>query len=463
MLELRPQPGPQTQFLSSAADIIIYGGAAGGGKSMGLVLDGTRYAHVPGFTAAYFRRTYPQIAAPDGLWDLSRQVFPHVGCVPRDGDMEWTLPAGGRVVMRHLQHEKDKFNHQGAQYCGLYFDELTQFSGSQFWYMLSRNRSVCGVPPFVRATTNPDPDSFVVHLIAWWLDEDGYAIPERSGVIRWFIRTPGGSDLVWADTPDELRQQYPGIEPISLTFIAASLDDNPALTSVDPGYRSRLEALNYVERARLLHSNWFQRHAAGLLFKRHWFDIIDVVPGRVAASVRGWDKAATKPSQQNPDPDWTRGVKMLRMAPGGPYSYVVADIASIRDTPGVVDQLMLKTAELDGKETAQACWIDPGQAGKVDEAHVRSVLDGYRVVFERASRDKTTYANPVSSQAEGRRIALLRGAWNQAYLDETESFPEGSHDDIVDGQSLAFLKLHGSAGRKSAPTGAGGGTSRWRK
>ncbi len=105
--------------------------------------------------------------------------------------------------------------------------------------------------------------------------------------------------------------------------------------------------------------------------------------------------------------------------------------------------------------------MDPGQAGKVDEAHVRSLLDGHSVAFERASRDKISYASPVSSQAEGRRIALLRGAWNQAYLDEAEAFPDGAHDDIIDAQSLAYLKLSGARGRRAAPASPEG-RSRWR-
>lgn len=461
MLEFRPQPGPQEALLATRADIAIFGGSAGGGKSYGLILDAARYTHVPGFTAAYFRRTFPQIAAPDGLWDLSREVFPYLGCRARDGDFEWVLPAGGRIVMRHLQHEKTKYDHQGSQYCGLYFDELTHFSASQFWYMLSRNRSTSGVRPFVRASTNPDPGSFVLDLIRWWIDESGYAIPERSGVLRWFVRPPGGNSLDWSHSPELLRRKYPTLEPLSLTFIASKLQDNPALMRADPGYLSRLQALNYVDRARLLDANWFARAVAGSLFKRQWYDVIDAIPGSPVAAVRGWDKAATPISQTNPDPDWTRGVRMVRLAPNSLYGYVITDIASVRDSPGVVDQLMRSTAQLDGKGTTQACWVDPGQAGKVDEAHVRSVLDGYTVTFERASRNKVTYAGPVSSQAEGRRIALLRGPWNQAYLDEVESFPDGPHDDIADAQSLAFLKLGNATGGRAKPA-APEGRSRWR-
>jgi predicted phage terminase large subunit-like protein len=463
--ELRPQPGPQSVFASTTADVAFYGGAAGSGKSFIEVLDVARYAYVPGFSAVYFRRTYPQLSAPDGLWDLSLELLPSCGATPHWGDLEWSLPGGGRVLMRHLQHEKNRFDHQGAQYCGIYFDELTQFTESQFWYLLSRNRSVCGVRPYIRGTCNPDPDSFVCRMIDWYLDDNGDPISERSGVLRWFARVDGrseGSDgLVWGDSAAEVEAKAPGAMPLSFTFIAARLEDNPALLKRDPGYRARLQNLHHVERARLLGGNWKVRPAAGSYFKRHYFPVFDVAPGAIQRSVRGWDKAATEVSASSPDPDWTRGVRLALLSGDAPVKYLITDIAGGRYSPGGVDTLMRNTASQDGRETTQACFIDPGQAGKVDEAHVRSVLDGYRVRFERASKSKETYAGPVSSQAEGGRIGLLRGAWNDSFLAEAEAFPEGPHDDMVDALSLAYLRLTGGQSRRAGAGGADG-RSKWR-
>lgn len=411
------------------------------------MLDVTRYAAVPRFSAVYFRRTYPQLTAPDGLWDLSLEVLPLVGAEPHHGDLEWTLPAGGRVLMRHLQHEKNKYDHQGAQYAVIYLDELTHFTEGQFWYLMSRNRTTSRVRPNVRAGTNPDPDHFCAALIDWWIDEAGDPIMERSGVLRWFVRDRGVLD--WAEDPETLKQRHPGKEPLSLTFIAARLDDNPALLAKDPGYRSRLDALNPVERARLLGGNWKVRPAAGMYFKRHMFQVFDSIPGHVLAAVRGWDKAATEVSPTNPSPDWTRGVKLLRLKDGAPVRYLVEHVASIRGSPNAVDILMRNTASQDGSGTTHACWVDPGQAGKVDEAHIRTVLDGHRVVFERASKSKEVYAGPLSSQVEGGMVGLLRGPWNEGYLLELEAFPEGAHDDQVDGSSLAYLKVQSRYRRAS--------------
>ena len=197
--------------------------------------------------------------------------------------LEWRFPAGSVVQFAHLEHEKTAFNWQGAQVCMLGFDEIIQFTAFQFWYLLSRNRSICGVRPYVRATCNPDADSWVAELIAWWIDQEtGYPISERSGVLRWFVRV--NDTLIWADSPEELAQHKDGrgepIPPKSLTFIPASLDDNPALLAADPGYRANLMALTTVERERLLHGNWKIRPRAGLYFQRHWCGILDARPGR---------------------------------------------------------------------------------------------------------------------------------------------------------------------------------------
>ena len=86
----------------------------------------------------------------------------------------------------HLEHEKNKYDHQGAQYPFIGFDEVTHFSKTQFIYLMSRNRSDCGVKPYIRGTCNPDPDSRVADMIEWWIGEDGYILKERDGIVRYF-------------------------------------------------------------------------------------------------------------------------------------------------------------------------------------------------------------------------------------------------------------------------------------
>ena len=102
---------------------------------------------------------------------------------------EWRWPHGSKIKFSHLQLETTVHDWQGAQIALICFDELTHFTAYQFFYMVSRNRSTCGVKPYIRATCNPDADSWVAEFLAWWIDhETGYPIPERVGVLRYYIR-----------------------------------------------------------------------------------------------------------------------------------------------------------------------------------------------------------------------------------------------------------------------------------
>src|SRR5688572_29150748 len=93
---IAPQPGPQTKFISSSADIVIYGGAAGGGKTWGLLLEPLRHIHNPRFGGVIFRRSYPEIENEGGLWDESETIYPFAGGKPIKGRMEWQWPSGAR-------------------------------------------------------------------------------------------------------------------------------------------------------------------------------------------------------------------------------------------------------------------------------------------------------------------------------------------------------------------------------
>ncbi|HET7100695.1 MAG TPA: terminase family protein, partial [Terriglobia bacterium] len=168
------QIGPQTQFLDAKSDLVVYGGAAGGGKTFALLLEALRFRKVPGFGAVIFRRVSPQITNQGGLWDEACKLFPQFGGVPRRSShhLSWTFPAGTRISFRHLQYEETVLDWQGSQVPLIGFDELTHFTERQFWYMLSRNRSICGVKPYMRATCNPDADSWVADLLAWWIDQE---------------------------------------------------------------------------------------------------------------------------------------------------------------------------------------------------------------------------------------------------------------------------------------------------
>lgn len=255
-MPIRPQPGFQTEFLASTADIVIGGGAAGVGKTFAELMEPLYHTHVPGFNAIIFRRTSVQIRNPGGLWDKSLALYKNVGGICREQQMDWRFPSGALLKFSHLEHESNIYDHQGSEYCLIVFDELTHFTSKMFFYMLSRNRSMCGVKPYVRATCNPDPDSFVAELVEWWIDpETGFAIPERTGVHRYF--TVDNDNMVWGDTKQEVMEQVPHL-PLtedmvkSITFIPGDIYENKKLLDIDPKYIANLMALPEEEKIRLL-------------------------------------------------------------------------------------------------------------------------------------------------------------------------------------------------------------------
>lgn len=319
------------------------------------------------------------------------------------------------------------------------FDELVHFSEKQFFYLLSRNRSTSGVPGYVRATCNPDADSWVRKLIDWWIGPDGYPIKERSGVLRWFVRID--NVIHWASSPGDLIKQF-GADtmPKSLTFIMSTIYDNQILLSKDPSYLANLKALTRVEMMRLLGGNWDVKFSAGSLFQREWFPIVDAIPVGWISAVRFWDRAATKPHEQNKDPDWTRGLKLYKYPDN---TFIVTDLKSIRDTPGEVERLIKNTASHDSHGVRIMSQQDPGSAGVMEKEHFVRMLSGFDVRTIVISKDKITRAKPVSAQCQVGNVRVLRASWNDEFFAELENFPEGSHDDIVDVLSGAFNELSG--------------------
>ena len=440
---IRPQPGPQTKAIESPADIVIYGGAAGGGKSWALIYLASRHAHVPGYGAQIFRRDSTQLVGPESLWEESQRLYPMRGGRSRENKLEWRFRTEDQqrdaiIQFSHMQHEKDRLKHQGKGYAFLGFDELTHFLEGQFWYLQSRNRTTSGVRTRTFCTTNPDPDSWVRRFIDWWIGEDGFPIPERDGVVRFFGRA--GDDLVWGGSAAEVAKKTGlAVEHVrSATFIHSSLEDNKILTAKDPSYLSTLLSLPRVERERLRGGNWNVKPTAGDYFRADWFPVVEQAPVDTQKIVRAWDLAATPVSSSNPDPDWTVGVRMSRHSSGMIF---IEHVSRLRAGPFGVERAYSAIAGQDGVKVSPCFWQDPGQSGKSQIAHIRAKLLGYKVETEVARKDKVTYAMPASSAAEAGNITLVAGKWLQPYLSALEGFPDVGHDDDIDATSLGFLKL----------------------
>lgn len=440
---IRPQKGPQEKFLATSADIAIYGGAAGGGKTYALLMEPLRYIFTKGYRAVIFRKNYTQITASGGLWDESLDMYSDiVGAIPlKTPKFQWSFQKKGNVFFDYLWREEDVFNWQGSQITFIGFDELTHFSKRQFFYMLSRNRSTCGIKPYIRATCNPDADSWVADFISWWIDpKSGYPISERSGKIRYMARVE--DEIIWADSYRELEEK--GIERSkvkSVTFIASTLNDNKILMKKDPSYRANLEALPLVEKERLLHGNWKIKPAAGLFFKRVQIrEILTEIPKDLVAVCRGWDLAATDKDEDD-EAAFTAGVLMGRRENG---RFVIIDVINRQLRAGDVRSTVLVTAKMDRVKYAwcrQRLPQDPGQAGKDQKASYMEMLAGFDVQMIPESGDKVTRAEPMAAQWQHGMFDLVAGEWNEAYLNQLESFPDSKWKDMVDASSSAFNEL----------------------
>lgn len=444
-LTIRPNRGPQLEFLASRADIAIYGGAAGGGKTFGMLLDPLKRRDIPDFDALIFRRVGAQISLPGGLWTSSVKLYPLAGGTGFPGKRLWRWPNGFTVSFRHLEDDAALGALQGAQIPFIGFDELTHFTRDQFTYLMSRNRSMTGIPGRIRATCNADSTSWVKDFIRWWLDDRGqFPEPAKAGVVRWMVRD--GDEFVWYDTKAEAEAKHGTQTANSVTFIPARVTDNEPLITADPSYLTRLRGLGHVLRQQLEFGDWLIRASAGMVFKREWFRIIKVAP-REGLCIRYWDRAATPPGAGDAEtegPDWTVGVKM-RMTPQ--KQFIIEDVRRLRGTPMEVETAVKNTAEQDGVSVMVGIEQDPGQAGKAEAGyHVRALV-GYNVRLFPVSKAKLLRATPFSAQCEAGNVMLVEGPWNDPYLRVLEAFPGGPKDDDVDASSGAFNALTGGIRR----------------
>ncbi|MGN6144712.1 MAG: phage terminase large subunit [Mesorhizobium sp.] len=174
---------------------------------------------------------------------------------------------------------------------------------------------------------------------------------------------------------------------------------------------------------------------SGGMFQRGDFEIVDAVPAG-AKRCRAWDFAATQPVPGK-QPDWTVGLKMAHA--GG--IFYVEDVRRDRWSPGDVEKNLKNTATQDGTSIRIRIPEDPGAAGKADAATKIKLLAGYDVTAVRPTGEKSVRAKPASAQAEAGNVKLVRGPWNDAFLDEVCSFPNAQHDDQVDAFADALNEL----------------------
>ena len=436
-----PNPGPQTMFVESDVYEVLYGGAAGGGKSVGLLAVASEALAHNDYHAIIFRKTYKHLTEAGGLVPRSKELYPALGGKFTKFEMRWYFPSGSTITFRHLQREADRDIYQGAEYIFIGFDELSQFKENTYLYLFSRARSrVKELLPRVRLTANPGAQWVLQRWLPWLGTDDELfeaKLPRaQPGEPLWFARdeTSDREYLVDADHPDGL----------SRTFIPATVYDNPVLMQNDPGYIRRLKALPKIDRLRLLHGDWHVMASAGTVYEREWFGdgIIkrDIVP--LKKMVRAFDIAATEKEVASDDPDFTATVAGGQDRDGNVW---VLDVEQKRMTPLKIDKYILSYHESEPRNITYVFEQEPGSAGKIMAHKYRQLCRGRRVKIIKPITDKVTRAGPSSSDLEGGLVRILKATWNPTFIAHLVNFPSDEwHDDIVD----AFVMMHQIAVKK---------------
>lgn len=405
----------------------------------------------PHFECVIFRQNNNQIMNPGGLWDASMELYGlYTGARPiKSPAPYWRFPSGAKISFRHLERDENVYKWQGSEIALIEWDELTHFTEKMFFYMLSRNRSTCGIEPYVRASCNPDADSWVAKFLEWWIDQDtGYPMEERSGKIRYMARV--NEEILWGDTPEEVVKEAQKTEydvqitvddVKSVSFIASNIYDNQVLLRSNKGYLSNLKALTVVERERLLYGNWKIKAAKGLYFPRSTLpELLEEVPTDVIRWVRGWDLAATD-TDEGGDPAYTASVLLGKRRDG---RYVIADATNHRLKAEKVRALVKQCAVGDRakyKRVRIRMSIDPGQAGKEQSQSYIKMLAGFSVSAVRETGSKEARAEPLAAQWQAGNVDVVAGPWTEALLAQYEAFPESKFKDMVDAGSNAFHEL----------------------
>ena len=400
-------PHPKQQaFLLAPHKEVLFGGAAGGGKSEAALAAFAQYADVPFYKGIIFRRTFTDLKLPGALMERSHEWWDGTSAKWSAQNHEWTFPSGAKLAFGFLERENDKYKYQGANFHYIMFDELTQFSKSQYTYLFSRLRRLTAeavekyglgfeVPLRMRAASNPGG---VGH--EW--------VKER------FIGTP------------ENPVNHPG-----RIFVSSRLEDNPSLDQ--EAYEESLAELDPITRAQLRLGDWTADGRGGM-FKRQWFIQEEKRPRHFTYICRYWDLAATE-AKVGEDPDYTVGT--LYGLDENSETWVL-DVQRLRETSAQVEDIIRSTAAMDGHDVEIWMEQEPGASGKALISHYRrNILQGYTFRRDIPSGKKDVRARPVSAAAEDGLVHVLLGNWNLAWYDELSNYPDSFHDDQVDSLSGA--------------------------
>ncbi len=482
----RPASKKQAMFLQSDADVIVYGGARGSGKTFTSLMRFLRWVHDPNFHAYVIRKNATDLKGGGGAFDEAVNMFKRydtrVEFTKAPMTIKFPHPSGDR--RRHgadftfigLDGDAGKQTLQGKQISAAMVDEATHLSLDEIEWIIQGLRTLAkevdGTPmkPSIWLTCNPDPNSYILDWIKdYYLYPEGTVIngedvggrpnPERNGHYRYFLKI--GNDYVWANTQEELFKQFGHLyptdpvtgesecKPMKFQFIGANIYDNPPLMKADPAYIQKLRNLSRVEKERMLHGNWFAREESSGYFKRAWTQIIETVPeDQIVRRVRCFDLASSIPSESNPYPDWTVGVLMAKTRDG---RYIVEHVERFQKRAGEVEQAIIDIVRKDREyfKGNYKAYLphEPASAGAIARKYWSKLFaeQGIPIYFTKVSGNngKLKSFEPFSASAENGLIEVVKADWNSDFFKELEMFDgkrSSSHkkDDQCDATASCF-------------------------
>lgn len=310
----KPQP-KQEIFMSRPEFECLYGGAAGGGKSDALVVEALRQVHIPHYKGLILRKTYPQLSE---IIDKSLLIYPRAvpGARYNSTAHTWTFPSGAKIIFGSMQHRQDRLNYQGKAYDFIGFDELTHFEYDEYTYLYSRCRpNGPGTRCYIRATTNPGGKGH-----NWVKDRFITAAPPM---------TPITQEIEIVDNLGKTHK-----ETRSRIFIPATVFDNQALLSNDPGYLASLGMMPEAEKQALLYGDW--NSFSGQVFNEWRNDPAHYDDRRWTHVVRPFEIPESWPIYRGLDWGFSRpfSVGWHAIAPGG-VMYRIRELYGCTGTPNV--------------------------------------------------------------------------------------------------------------------------------
>lgn len=273
---IKPNEGFQERMVCSNVDFMVGGSSMGCGKSMGALLMAAEHSYDPNFRMVYLRRNISDLRSGGSGTDEAQKVYGNIASLKISDSPRLTFPSGAFIDFTHMNDQReDKVLERirGWQYSCIYIDEATGFEWSTVRLLMSRNRSQAEWSGKMRLTCNPKRNHWLRTWVDWYLDEQGYPIPERVGIVRYFfVNGKNIEDVVFGDTKEEVyRKCKSAIDEIlkvqgdeytykdlvkSTTFYTGKLSENKAMMGSNTSYLGSVAAMGEKQRLANLQSCW---------------------------------------------------------------------------------------------------------------------------------------------------------------------------------------------------------------